>query len=781
MINPQLNLKRRQEDGGDFKKVLNVLGKQKALSLLIVALFFIGGLIYTYFSQPTYETYSSIEVSNDNMNLSLDAVVRGGGIGENVTLIDTEVEIIKSRNLIEKALEKVGYDVQYFTTIGYKEQELYKNSPIKVSELKIKDPLFYGTKFIIEPTGDNTYRIYPDSGGIVAGIKKSIFSLLGKKTNALNYSGEHEFSQIVDNNYFSLVITKTKEFESNNYAFVSMHKDKAINHVSSSLSVFPISQNGSIIKMVYQDNSATRAKEFLDALVNIYLDQSIEKKTSQASSALTFVDEQLQEVSKKLQNSAVKLENYKEENNLVNIETESQAILANQSNFKEQLSEIKIQEGAFNALYSEFKTGNYGSVSSLALDYPVLGTLLNDLQIAKGERIDFLATVTEFHPNVAQVDEKINDTKMALESAIESISDSIREKKRSLEDTLYNSETKLLKFPEKERELADLQRKYKVNERTYEFLLQKQAEMSINKASTVSSNRVLDRAVVESAPVKPSLPMIVGSSLLLGLISAMLLAFLRDFLDQKIKTREDLASATKIPFYGVVPHVRNAEKMFTLDDQQSIASEALRLIRTNLEFIATENKSKVIVVTSTVPSEGKTTISTNLAAVFGIGEKKCIVLSLDMRRPMLHKVFALTNKMGMSTVLSKKSELKEVIWEHKKIKNLDIITSGPIPPNPSELMQAGKIEKIIAELREEYDYIIIDSPPMGVVTDALLLMKQADISLIVFRSEFSEKDYVKSLEDIITSYNIDNVGLVLNGVKPKNMSQSFFKYSYAYK
>jgi capsular exopolysaccharide synthesis family protein len=221
--------------------------------------------------------------------------------------------------------------------------------------------------------------------------------------------------------------------------------------------------------------------------------------------------------------------------------------------------------------------------------------------------------------------------------------------------------------------------------------------------------------------------------------------------------------------------------MFTIEDQQSVASEALRLIRTNLDFIATESKSKVIVVTSTVPSEGKTTIATNLAAVFGASDKKCIVLSLDMRRPMLHKVFSLTNKIGMSTVLSKSSALKEVIWEHKKINNLDIITSGPIPPNPSELMQAGKIEEIINELREEYDYIVIDSPPMGLVTDSLLLMKQADISLVVFRSEFSEKEYIKSLEEIASSYNINNVGLVLNGVKPKNMSQSFFKYSYTYK
>ena len=176
MKNSQLNLS-KSDESGDFKKVLSVLGKQKALSFFIVLLFLIVGLAYAYFTKPTFETYSTIEVSKSNLDLSLDAVVRGGGLGDDTTLIDTEVEIIKSRHLVEKALENVGYDVRYFTTQGYKEQELYKNSPIQVTELKVKDPIFYNTKFIIEPVNNDSYKIYPDTGGFIGGIKKSIASL----------------------------------------------------------------------------------------------------------------------------------------------------------------------------------------------------------------------------------------------------------------------------------------------------------------------------------------------------------------------------------------------------------------------------------------------------------------------------------------------------------------------------------------------------------------------------------------------------------------------------
>ncbi len=778
-MNTSQNNLSNEDYNKDFKRLLGVFGKNKFLTFLIVALSVLGGLVYAYFAQPTYETYSTIEVSSDKLDMNM--MINGKGLSDDVTLIDTQVEIIRSRNMIEQAANKVAYQTHYFARSNYKENELYLDNPLEISELKVKSSHFYGTKFIIDVIDDNHYNLHTETDGLIAMLKKNIAASLGKRSKTVAYSGQHTFSDRIDTPDFSLVIKKKGDFENSQYAFYVEDKDSMISEISKNLSVFPTAKNGSVIKMIYQDNVSQRAKDFLDSLVDIYLSQSVTKKSSQASQALTFVDEQLKEVSKKLQESAIKLENYKEENNLINIETESDITLRQLSDYKAQLSDIKIQESAFQSLYEEFKRGNYGAVSSLAKEYPVLETLLSDFQRAKSEKITLLGTFTEAHPEVEKSNEKIEDIKMALESSIESINDTLREKKRSLEDTLYSKETILLKLPEKERELADLTRKYEVNEKTYQFLLEKQAEMSINKASTVSSNRVLDRAIVEKNPIKPNKAMVLGASALLGLIVAMLLALLRDFMDNKIKTRDDLAHMTRIPFYGVIPHVKTSEKMFILEDQQSVASEALRLIRTNLEFISTEKKGKVIVVSSTVPGEGKTTTATNLAGVFGMSDKKCIVISLDMRRPMLHRVFALTNKVGMSTVLSKNSELKDVIWEHKKIENLDIITSGPIPPNPSELMQSGKLGNLIDELRETYDYIIVDAPPMGAITDAILLMKIADISLVVFRSEFSEKDFVSSLEDVIASYKIDNVGLVLNDVKPKNMSQSFFKYSYTYK
>ncbi len=771
MESPQVNVNR--DSNKDIKRFFSLLSKNKLLILSIMALSLLGGLIYLYFAQPIYETYSTVEVSNDKLDVDI-MNQRKFENTDTMTLIDTQVEVIRSKKMIKAAIDKIGYQTRYYVYENYRKRELYKDNPFEIADLEIKTPHFYGAEFFIEPIDQDRFRLYTKKPGVLS-------SLLNSGNDTVVYDGEYFFNKEVNTPYFSATFKRKYPLKANKYSFVVQDKDSAANDVAKRLSVFPTARNSSIIKLIYQDNIALRAKDFLDALVDNYIEKSVSKNSSQASQALAFVDQQLKEVRAKLKESAIKLENFKEENNLINIKSESDATVKQLSDLRSQLADIKMQENAFASLYEEFKKGNYGAVSSLAKEYPVLQTLLADLQKAKSEKINLLSLYTPYHPDVQKANEKVQDIQMALESSIESINDTLREKRRSIEDALYARETTLSKLPEKERQLAELKRTYDVNQKTYQFLLEKQAEMSINKASNVSPNKVLDRPSIPKRPVKPNKPMVLGASLLLGFIASLLFVLFRDTFDNKVKTKEDITQNTRLPFYGVIPYVKSANKIFVIEDQQSIASEAMRLIRTNLEFITTPNKGKVIVVTSTVPAEGKTTTSTNLAAVFGMSDKKTIVISLDMRRPMLHKLFALTNKVGMSTVLSKNSELNEVIWEHKKIKNLDIITSGPIPPNPSELIQSGDLKGIIDKLRESYDYIIIDAPPIGSLTDAILLMKLADISLVVFRSEFSEKEFLPSLEEMVDSYKLQNVGIILNSVKEKNMSQSFFKYSYTYK
>ena len=781
MIN-STRIETMDKDNVDIQRVFKVIKRHKLLILLTTLLFLIGGAIYNYISTPVYESEATVKVSKERMDLQFTSVIRAMGLDTKASLIDTEIEILKSRNLIDKALESVHYGIRYFTKDGFKNVELYRNSPFEIENLVIKDPLFYGQKFTIKQINSNTYLLKTDES-LISKIKDTVLGFIGTVQPKLKYKEVHKFSEKVDNDIFSFVVKKRNDFKNGSYYFYSEPKYRIIQAIDNNLEVFSATKNASVIKLVYDDTDAQRAKDFLDSLTRIYLEQSVNQKTTEASKALSFIEEQLKNVSKKLKESAIKLENFKEENNIVDVGIESDVTLRKLSDLESQLNDITLQENNLKIIYDEFQKGNYSAVSSLTVDFPVLEKMLTDLLTAINKKNDLLVDYTENHPDVIKISAQIDETKRALEDTIESMYESVKEKKKSLEDIIYTQETGLMKLPEKERVLADLKRKYLVNEKTYSYLLEKQAEMSINKAATVSSNKILDYAIMPHRPIKPIKLFVLSASGLLGLIFGLLGAFMRDFFDTKIKTKEDIVQLTKLPVFGVVPYVKeivSSNKLFVLDDPQSLASEAIRTIRTNLDFIAMpkSKRSKIIVLTSTVPSEGKTTIAANLAAVLGNSEKRTIVLSLDLRKPKLHSLFNLNNKVGMSTILAGKDELKDAIWEHQHIKNLDIITSGPIPPNPSDLIESEKMQEIFDELRKSYDYIIIDSPPVGSVTDAILLMKNSDISLAVFMSEYSEKEYVKNLNEMVQMYGLKHIGLILNGVKLKNMPESFSKYNY---
>ncbi len=767
------------KNNGDIQKIFKVIKRHKLMILLTTLLFLIGGAFYNYMATPVYESEATVKVSKERLDLRFTSVIRAMGLDTEASLIDTEIEILKSRNLIDKAIDAVNYNVRYFTKNGLKKEELYKNAPFKVENLIVKDPIFYNRKFIVKQIDANTFLLQTKDS-IFSKIKDKIVSLFGTPKPKLIYKEVHKFGEKIDNDYFSLTINKIKDFKNGYYYFFSQPKYQLIQQINDNLDVFSATKNAAVIKLVFDDTNPLRAKDFLDNLTREYLEQTVSQKTSEASKALAFIEDQLKKVSKKLKESAIKLENFKEENNIVDVGIESDVTLKKLSKLESELNDLTLKENNLKIIYEEFQKGNYSAISSLSADYPVIEKMLTDLISKINKKNELLVDFTENHPDVIKVSSQIEELKRALEDTIESMYESVKEKKKSLEDIIYTQETGLMKLPEKERVLADLKRKYLVNEKTYSYLLEKQAEMSINKAATVSSNKILDYANMPHQPIKPVKLFVLSASGLLGLIFGFLGAFIRDYFDTKIKTKEDIYELTKLPIFGVVPYVRDANKLFVLEDPQSLASESIRTIRTNLDFVGAsrKDKSKVVVVTSVVPGEGKTTIAANLAATLGNSEKKTIILSLDLRRPKLHRIFNLSNKSGMSTVLAGKDDLKDVIWEHQTIKNLDIVTSGPIPPNPSDLIDSSIMQEVFEILRRDYDYIIIDSPPVSSVTDAIILMKNADVSLSVFMSEYSEKDYVKNLNEMVEMYGLKHIGIVLNGVKAKYLPESFSKYNY---
>jgi capsular exopolysaccharide synthesis family protein len=383
---------------------------------------------------------------------------------------------------------------------------------------------------------------------------------------------------------------------------------------------------------------------------------------------------------------------------------------------------------------------------------------------------------TALYPEVRKLTKTIAQLKQLIVSTIKNLNKSIEEHKELLTKSIAKQQKLLNKLPADERMFGQLQRKFAVNEKIYSYLLEKRSETAIIKASTASKNRVIDAALLPKIPVKPKRTLIVLIGTILGLIFGILLAFLRASLDNRIKNEDDIINGTDVPILGSIPHMRrHKDRVKVFLSPKSAVAESYRTIRTNLQFMQVKGKPHVIALTSTVGGEGKTTCCINLGGIMSMADKKTIILNLDMRKPVMHEKFGLQNKVGMSNLLSGATSLSNVI-QHTEYENLDIIASGPVPPNPSELIQSDFMEKVLEKLKEIYDVIIMDSPPIGLVTDARTLMHYADTSIYVMRSNYSEKSFLRSINNL-EKEDIGSFAIILNDVKSTN---SAYGYGYGY-
>ncbi|WP_345974707.1 polysaccharide biosynthesis tyrosine autokinase [Sulfurimonas sp. HSL3-7] len=348
----------------------------------------------------------------------------------------------------------------------------------------------------------------------------------------------------------------------------------------------------------------------------------------------------------------------------------------------------------------------------------------------------------------------------------------IEERKQKLQQYISKYQRSLEALPENERRLANLTRNTTVNEKVYNYLLEKRAETAILSSSTISKTRVLDSVLLPKLPIKPKRLFIILVGMILGLIVGVASAFLRSFLDDTLKTAEDFDKISTIPLYGAIPQRKNKRGYSQFE-------EAMRVLRTNLQFVGGTKKSKIVALTSSISGEGKTIIAVSLAKMIAATGKKVIILDLDMRRSRMHEEFNITNKIGVSSVLSGSNTLEEAL-QKEVLENVDVITSGPKPPNPSELLVKEGFEQLIQTLSEKYAYIIFDTPPIGLVSDAMILLKTADIGLIVTRANYSKKAYLKNVDKFSKEHDLNNLGFILNGIESSKRHGYGYGYGYGY-
>ncbi len=752
------------EDEIDLKEVFRTLSRYKYMIISLVLLFTIAAGVFAYFKPNIYQASSSIEVTADrragNPTDVLSMAMEGSAVN-----IDTEIEIVKSVSLAEKALKHVDMTHHYYTTRRYKKVELYKGSPFEVGMLK-----GYGIGFELFPISDKHYRLFVDKAK-------------DENKNEWHYDKILSYGKEIVNEHFHLNVIKTGEMKDESYAFTVIDPEQAGRVVRENVSVSQPSKFASVLSISYTDNVALRTQEFTNALADAYVARSINKKTKEADIKLKFINAQMKRINENLKRSATKLEEFKRSSNTVDLSAKAEQILRQMNTFETQLTNISIQQKILDTLYKEIKSGdNIESISLDSMDQSAVQTslsrMIQDLQQAIVQKRILRQDYTEVYPGVRRLKNKIAELKTIIISNIKSLAENITEKQKLLENSIAEQQKLLNTLPADQKIYGELERRFAVNEKIYSYLLEKQSETAIVKASTVSKNSIIDRAFYPEAPIKPKRKLIVLVGMILGLIVGIALAFLRAFLDDRIKTEEEISHATGVPVLGVIPHIKKDEddiKVFNAP--KSSLAESFRNLRTNLQFMTREGEGAyVIAVSSTVGGEGKTTVSTNLAAIMSMSGKKTVIINCDMRKPTLHKKFSLPNKEGVSNLLSNTALLDETIRK-TKYENLDVITSGPVPPNPSELIQGKHMEKLIDALKKRYDVIVIDTPPVGLVTDARALMHYADATVYIMRSEYSKKAYFKMVNKLAEE-EISNFSILLNDLKMEHAGYGYYGYGY---
>ena len=744
----------------DIKELFNSLYRQKFIILFfIIVSTAIGGYI-AYFKPNVYVASTTVEVGVERYGRSHDTGdVLNRAMDPGASSSETEMGIIRSRFIADKAAKDVDVLHRYYTTNKFKEYELYKNSPFEVGMIK-----GYGISFEVYPLNKDMYRL-------------KVEEQVDKYGHKWSHSKVHPYGQEVHTKHFHLNVVKRKDFRYDKYRFVVFNPKDRGSIAQRGVSVRQLTKYSALLVISYTDNVALRAKEFTNALAKAYIEQNIEKKNKEATRKLKFVDKQLKRITENLSGSALKIEEFKKSSNTIDLHIKAESVITTLEEKEKELSTIVIEEEMLNRIFEQVQDDE--TISSIAFDFKddtgnSLLQIVNKLQNLLIEKQTLRQDYTEMYPEVIKINKNIKHMKNTIINIIKNMKKNIKERKILFEKSIASKQKVLDRLPADERIFGHLNRKFTINEKIYSYLLEKHSETAIIRASTVSKNRILDKALLPSPSVKPKRYIIVLVGLFIGLFLGIAFVLIKNLLNDKIKSEDDITKSN-LPMLGSIPKINsehNQIKVFS--SPKSSVAESFRNLRTNLQFMLGSKDVHIISVTSTVGGEGKTTVCTNLGAIMSMAGKKTIILSLDMRKPTLHTKFKLLNRNGMSTVLSENARLSEVI-QKTKYENIDIVASGPIPPNPSELIQSQVMENIIEKLKRTYEVIIFDTPPVGLVTDARILMQHSNTTIYVLRAGYSKKSFLNNIKELSKIDNIKGLSVLLNEVKLEDQ-----KYSYGY-
>lgn len=770
------NLNTIQREQSDF----NLIGFIKKYArywyffvLSLIAAYFIAKY-YNWYKTPVYAITAKLIVKDDTVGK--DKLLRQMDVAAPDKNIENEIEILKSHNILAKALNQLDFDVSYFLIGNVKISEVYKDCPFKIT-INHLDYAAYSKPFFVDVIDAENFEFHYETSG-----------------NSIRINGK--FDEPIEMGMGEILLTKRDNFpaadlENEQYKkrfyrigfnTISANQNKYLSRLSINLA----RPQSSILQIYLEDEVPQKGLDFVNALIEVYLQHDIEVKNNAAFNTSQFLNAQLDAISSDLERIESNREKFKVSRGIIDIESEAQLVLDKIKDLDAQRAINDARLGMINQLKKyilENQDLRNLAPASLDINDVLLLKLINKLSELQSQREIIINQSTANDPTLVPLNAEIELTRSSLLENIKNIERSLENKSAELDKKLRSNQSRIQQIPTTQRELLEIERRFRIQENLYIFLLQKHAELGISLAATESDTRIIDSARVQPGPISPVPQRAYTVAFVLAILIPVLIAIVAEKLNDKIETIAQIKNITNIPILGTIRFSKHLGKLVVIDKPRSAIAEEYRNIRTNLQFLNQGREKSVTMVTSSIGTEGKTFTAMNLAAVMAALGERVVLVGLDMRKPRIVENFNVPNNIGSSNYLSRNATIDEIIFPSGIVDSLSVIPSGPNPPNPSELIMSNQMKEMIEELKMRFDKIIIDTPPVGLVSDGVILGQYADSTLYVVRDGVTRRHHLHHINELYQSGQMTQLAIVFNAIKKKHGfygGSAGYGYGYGY-
>lgn len=713
---------------------------------------------------PTYYSQGTIVIKESGTyGGSASALMSGFGVDAGYKNVNNQMIMLGSYDLMSRVVDSLPFlNVEYITQGRFKTRQLYRQTPILVESTRL-DPRAYGVLYQVNFEDDGTLRIASTNEDTPLDLKA-------------------RYGEPVSCPLFDITIWPTELMvNSGKIYFRFRSHESLVDEFMSRLKLSFVTEGSTVLALSLVSETPQRDCEFIDELAKIYLLQNLEQKNEVAENSIRFINEQLKNLQSSLQVSEGAMTDFRQENKIIDVNSYAGQIMGYLNTYDQQKMEIRLRETYFDYLINYIHTNIENDAvimpSTMGVTDASLVSLvkqLNDLRIQRGE-------LTEKNVYYAKYTKDMENVKASIEELVNSMRAAMAIEKEDLQRRTSEAEAMLRTLPQKELQMVAIERNYRIDDNYYTFFLQKRAEAEIQKASNTPDNSIMDKARTTAIMNAKAKSKTTSTYLIIGFLIPLVLIILSELLNNKIRSPKDVVKMKMFRLIGTLRHAKNQNPTLVRASPRSSYAEMLRAIRTRIEFVLRRKDKMVICITSTESGDGKTFLATNLAALYAMAGKKVLLVDMDLRKPNIHTKLGLENGVGVSNYLIGDCEEEDVYTRDTPF-GFDFIHAGTIPPNPGELVHSDKLADTIKRARENYDFIIIDTSPIGLVPDAYAIIEQSDMCLYVIRCMQTNKSFCKQtleqMQEVVE--NPEKIQLVLSDIPTEGRHSYGSGYGYGY-